>query len=576
MLDGSGTLTGDAVGPRDTQGPRAQLRPVSVVAPSAPFDIAPEAPRGYAASAAHPWRIAVFALIVALAAIVGVFHETAWDIVEGWMRTGTFAHGFVIVPISLWLIWRLRGRLAGLLPVPQPLALIPLAMAGAAWLVAHSAGVHAPEQFAFVTMIPVAVWAILGTSVTKRIAFPLAFLFFAVPAGDFLMPTLMDHTADFTVAALRLSGVPVFREGNYFAIPSGNWSVVEACSGLRYLIASITLGCLFAYLNYRSFARRAAFVLASIAVPIIANWIRAYMIVMLAHVSSNKLATGVDHLVYGWLFFGIVMMALFWVGNFWRDDDVETPDTEAGPAAKSVASPAVNVTPAAPARRSNARRTGILTAAVVALILPWPALSAWLDAVADRSDPGAFAIEKVNGWVSGAPRFSTWTPHYLRARATTQETFAAGDRKVALFVAYYSGQLNHGALITYENQVVLVSDKVWGTLAQKQRVVDAGGRSIPLVESKIRGQVDAGTESLLVWKWYWINGRVTDNDYVAKALTAFDKLTGRGDDSAVVVVSTPLVPDHEADAQARLAAFVNAAGPVIAERLAGIRDQSRR
>ncbi len=93
---------------------------------------------------------------------------------------------------------------------------------------------------------------VFGNDVTRRILYPLAFLFFAVPAGDFLMPTLMDHTADFTVMALRLSGVPVFREGNYFTIPSGNWSVVEACSGLRYLIASITLGVLFAYLNYRA------------------------------------------------------------------------------------------------------------------------------------------------------------------------------------------------------------------------------------------------------------------------------------------------------------------------------------
>ena len=565
MLDASGTLTGDAVGPRDTQGSRGQARPAPATAPP---NIAPKAPREHIASAARPWRTAVFALIVALGAIVGVFYETAWDLVDGWMRTGTFAHGFVIAPISVWLIWRLRERLAGLVPVPQPLALIPLAMAGAAWLVAHSAGVHASEQFAFVAMIPAAVWAILGTTVTKRIAFPLAFLFFAVPAGDFLMPTLMDHTADFTVAALRLSGVPVFREGNFFTIPSGNWSVVEACSGLRYLIASITLGCLFAYLNYRSFARRAAFVLASIAVPIVANWFRAYMIVMLAHVSSNKLATGVDHLVYGWLFFGIVMLALFWVGNFWRDDG----DT-AEPAPKNVAK--LNID-AAPAPSSRPRRTALLTAAVVALILPWPALSAWLDAVSDRSDPGALAIEKVNGWTSGAPHFTTWTPHYLRARATTQETFEAGDRKVALFVAYYSGQLKNGTLVTYENQVVLVSDKVWGTLARRERAVEAGGRSFSVVESKVRGQVDARDEELLVWKWYWINGRVTDNDYVAKALTAFDKLTGRGDDSAVIVVSTPFLPDHEADTEAALAAFVKAAWPVIGERLARVRDQSRR
>ena len=54
------------------------------------------------------------------------------------------------------------------------------------------------------------------------------------------------------------------------------------------------------------------FVAASILVPIVANWLRAYMIVMIGHLSNNKLAVGVDHIIYGWVFFGIVMLLLFW------------------------------------------------------------------------------------------------------------------------------------------------------------------------------------------------------------------------------------------------------------------------
>ena len=65
---------------------------------------------------------------------------------------------------------------------------------------------------------------------------------FAVPVGEFLLPVFMEWTADFTVLALRLSGIPVYREGLQFVIPSGNWSVVEACSGIRYLIASLMVG----------------------------------------------------------------------------------------------------------------------------------------------------------------------------------------------------------------------------------------------------------------------------------------------------------------------------------------------
>lgn len=40
--------------------------------------------------------------------------------------------------------------------------------------------------------------------------------------------------------------------GLIFTLTSGNWSVVEGCSGLRYLISSFTLGAVYAYLNYTS------------------------------------------------------------------------------------------------------------------------------------------------------------------------------------------------------------------------------------------------------------------------------------------------------------------------------------
>lgn len=96
------------------------------------------------------------------------------------------------------------------------------------------------------------------------------------------MPFFMEWTAKITVICLRMSGIPVYQEGLQFVIPSGNWSVVEACSGIRYLIASVTVGTLFAYLNYRSLKRRLLFVVVSFLVPIIANWARAYIIVMLA------------------------------------------------------------------------------------------------------------------------------------------------------------------------------------------------------------------------------------------------------------------------------------------------------
>ena len=523
-------------------------------------------------SADHPvrtplaalWLRALLIFAIGFVTVLAIFHETVLDLLDGWGRTGTYAHGYIIFPVSAWLIWRSRHVLVTVTPKPQPLALVPLVAFGAAWLVAQTVGVHAPAQYAFVAMVPCLVWAVFGDDVTKRILYPLGFLFFAVPAGDFLMPTLMDHTADFTVQALRASGVPVFREGNYFQIPSGNWSVVEACSGLRYLIASITLGFLFAYLNYRAAWRRLAFIVASILVPIVANWLRAYMIVMIAHTSSNRLATGVDHIIYGWLFFGLVMMLLFWVGNFWRDDDSAFDEPAAVGGSIGVAPP---------------RRTGafaIVAAAFVLLAAPWPVVGMLLEAQADGPRPGRIAVDGIAGWQGGAESFTTFRPHYVHPRSTLDETFASGDRRVGLFLAYYSGQLDNGLMVTYENDVVIVADKQWGSVAQRVRTVPLDGEDRTVVENDVVSQVTS-TERLKTWRWYWINGRLTTSKVLAKIYTAVDKLTGRGDDSAVIVLTTPVGSNQGADAaEASLRAFAIAAEPRIRAGLAAVHDEARR
>ena len=80
--------------------------------------------------------------------------------------------------------------------------------------------------------------------------------------------------------------------------------------------------------------RRLVFIALSIIVPIIANGIRAYLIVMIGHLSNNRLATGVDHVIYGWVFFGFVMMLLFWIGSQWRE-----PDAAANPTAPQGSQP---------------------------------------------------------------------------------------------------------------------------------------------------------------------------------------------------------------------------------------------
>ncbi|WP_426194744.1 exosortase A [Massilia sp. DWR3-1-1] len=264
-------------------------------------------------------------LLVPLLALFALYATTAQSIVSIWNSSDTFTHGYIILPISIWLIWRRRGNFFAYPPTPCWPAVAGLALLGAGWLAARQADVQVVAQYAFVMMFPVAALALFGVRLARSFTFPLLFLLFAVPFGDVFIDPLINFTADFTVAAIRLTGIPLLRNGTRFEIPTGSWSVVTACSGVRYLISSVTIGCLYAYLTYSSTRKRLICIALAIIVPIIANGLRAYMIVMIGHLSGMELATGVDHLVYGWLFFGLVMFIMFWIGNRWREDEAVAP-----------------------------------------------------------------------------------------------------------------------------------------------------------------------------------------------------------------------------------------------------------
>jgi len=213
------------------------------------------------------------ALVLTLLWVVGWYWQTAQGVAGIWWTSDTFAHGLVVFPAFGWLVWRARDRIGGLQPQPTAWMALPILAAGLLWLLGGMVSVAAAQHFALFALLVSAFVGVLGWRLSRVLLFPLLFLFFGVPIGEFMLPTLMHYTAEFTVWALRLSGVPVYQEGLHFVVPNGRWSVVEACSGVRYLIASLFVGALYAYLNYTSLKRRLLFMLVAIAVPILANWL---------------------------------------------------------------------------------------------------------------------------------------------------------------------------------------------------------------------------------------------------------------------------------------------------------------
>lgn len=482
-----------------------------------------------------------------------IFHfATVRSIVSIWNSSETFAHGYIILPISMWLIWKRRDILKEIPSIPYWPTLIFLAACGFAWLLAELGGVQVVKQYAFVAMIPFIVLAILGVRVSWAIAFPLLFLLLAVPFGDIFIEPLIGFTADFTVAALQATGIPVLRNGNNFEIPSGTWSVVEACSGVRYLIASFTLGCLFAYLNYRSRARQLMFIVLSVVVPIIANGMRAYMIVIIGHLSGMELATGVDHLIYGWVFFGLVMFLMFWIGSFWREDTLEHP----------VKRPAD--TPTVIGRHRSVKPVVGATVATILCIGMWPAYALFIDRALTNTSSvqlSGFGSQ----WQESTP-FTEWEPQFFPANSELYRFFQHENRKVGLKVMLYQNQGSGAQLISSSNKLVVEKDPQWQRLATSTRQEMFGSSNLTVREAVIRG----APSSLVIWQWYWIDGKFTSNDYVGKLLQAKKKILMRGGDDAALLVFAPY-SDTPNEAREVLRSFLSQNLPSLEAALASSR-----
>ena len=504
------------------------------------------------------WPAALCVSSLAVLALIGLFWPTVRFMTGTWWNVTTYSHGFVIFPISGYLIWRKRGILAKLTPSPQPLGLLLVAGAAFAWLLGDFAGITLLTQLAWIGMVQALFLSIYGWQITSRVLFPLFFLFFAVPFGNFLIPYLQDLTARFVVAALRVTGMPVYRDALYLHIPTGSFFVAEACAGIRFLISTIVLGALIAHVAFATWWRRVLVLAVAATLPVLANTVRVYGIVMIAHVSNHQLAVDADHLVYGWVFFALVTLSFLAISMAFREREafperVAFRQTGAAKDLFRLAAPRLK----GPAR-GNAAGTLRLASAAAAAILLAAAAPLYSHAVTrgDRAAPLAWQFD-TGAWTLAAAS-PDWRPQFRGADEEILRTYdTKGGTSVDVYLAVYGSQ-RHGKEIINE----------MNSFADGQRWTTVGGGSVPAVVGNesvsIRyARLTSPGSRRLVWYWYWIDGKLTADPILAKLYEARAKLRGGSGAAAVVAVAADY-QDQEAAAERILADFLRHLGPLKA------------
>ncbi len=317
------------------------------------------------------WKPALLILLAGVVVLGVLFHEEAVAAVGVWWTSTAYGHCFLVGPIAAWLAWERRGTLAGEMPRPMAAVAVLALPLAAGWFLAERLSLMEGRQLCVLFLAWLLVPAVLGLRITRAMAVPLAYTIFLVPFGNFLVPMLQTVTAKFVDVGLSVLDVPHVVTATLIEIPEGAFEIVEACAGLRFLIAAIAFGALYACVIYRSALRRMVFIAVCVVVPVVANGLRALGIVMLGHLRGSAEAGAVDHVLYGWIFFSLVLLLLLLLGLPYRQDQVA-------------------LGPRTPVPHRPATRRGMVLAGILAVVLAasGPAAASWLAWRAQDDDVG--------------------------------------------------------------------------------------------------------------------------------------------------------------------------------------------
>ena len=262
------------------------------------------------------WRTQLTVLAVCLLALVMVAWREWGEMVHQWWNIDTYTHVLLVPVIIVWLVAQKLSELGKITPQAWWPGLLIVAAGLGLWLVGRATGINLLAHAGAVGALQGAVIAVIGPRASLVLALPIAFGVFLVPFGDEIIPPLQAITADIAVALTHWSGIPAEVDGIYIDTPIGLFIVAEACSGVRFLVAMVTLAVLVAYTRFESWSRRGLFMLAAIIIPILANGVRAWGTIYIAQFQGVEFAAGFDHIFYGWIFFAIIVALL--LAGAWR------------------------------------------------------------------------------------------------------------------------------------------------------------------------------------------------------------------------------------------------------------------
>jgi exosortase len=249
------------------------------------------------------------------AALILLYAPTLKLLVWQWYNDADYSHGFLVPILSAYLIWARRDKLRSIPRNPSIWGMVVVLFSIGVMYLGSLGAENSLARLSFIGVICGLIVYFVGSKALRAMAFPIAFLLFAIP-----MPTVVYNeivfplqfiASKFATGTLEMLNLfPIMREGNVLILPGMRLEVVEACSGIRSLMSLLALAAGYGYVVERSVAVRWFMVLAMVPLASVSNGLRIMITAIMAHYIGPKAAEGFMHEFSGWVIF-VVATILF-------------------------------------------------------------------------------------------------------------------------------------------------------------------------------------------------------------------------------------------------------------------------
>lgn len=512
------------------------------------------------------WLKSILYGVVILATYFSVLRHL---ILHDWAHED-YSHCYLIPFVSLYLIWEKRRQLAEMTSTASWLGLIPLVFGVGLFWLGELGGEYFTMYISLWLVFIGLLWLHMGWQKIKIMAFPVVILLAMFPFPNFINTKLLFGLKLFSsqigVFLLQLYGMSAYREGNVIDLGFTQLQVVDACSGLRYVLPLLVLSLLLSHWFKATLWKKIVLVLSSIPLAVFVNSLRIAATGILCRSLGAQAAEGFFHDFSGWLIFiftlGFLLIEMWILKGIGK----ERIETEVLPAKDdiNVASKKERVNSSLPDREGKLWSSYLCQPQfLVALLLLALTLIAYHSIEFREKIPSGKPFSQfpltVGGWEGTRQLMEHEVLQVLDLSDYTITDFQSGGRHVDFYVAYYESQRKGESI--HSPETCLPGSGWIFRQAGQMKVPVAGPARFITVNRAIMEKNDVQKISYF---WFPMRGRILTSLWQVKLYTFWDALTRQRTDGALVRIITPVYSQESVqDAEARLQKFTGEIVPVL-------------